>query len=315
MDGGDGDMNRFEWRARHVPIGLAALVAIGVAVIVARDHQASDGAHRSSHASQKPAAVPAPATRQRISAGIATIATPLDRATPSADTIPRYLKLANCAKFARMRTFAHELKADPHSWLNDDAARARLGEDALKEIEQSFAFIEKQRALCEPMRDLTSDDALILYEAALAAADAGDAQAAQCFALAVWPAGFQGDAASRRIYGLYASNVHRIAEAQVRAGNWKMVEILSKAHNTLSQGPMAVAIPADPATGYGYQMLMMLGTRSDDEELVREQALLDMLVGRTTPGQRAERSRWATETYAKSFRDRPFHRSDVICDY
>jgi hypothetical protein len=227
--------------------------------------------------------------------------------------IARYRQLATCAKYERLRGFARDLKSDPHSFLNYEPARAQLSAEDLLGLEQSLAFVETQARVCEPVAPRTLTSIASIYEAALAAAKAGDLAAARCFTLAPWPTTVEGELPAPRIRELYIANVHEVVDGSVKAGDWTMIEMMVSAHTDLSHDTLRpLAFATDPARAYGYQQLLVRGTSGAERE--RERRWLEQFGADIAPNVRNAQERWAADTYARYFKGRPFKRSAPACD-
>jgi hypothetical protein len=161
-----------------------------------------------------------------------------------------------------------------------------------------------------PPRSL--ETVVAIYTSALAAADIGDAKAAECFVTARWRTDFGDDFPPAQLRELYAANVHRVIETQLQAGNWDIVEFLASAHMPRKHGLVQFVFPDDAVKSYRYWKLIALSAKGD--QLERVTSFLSHLESKTTPEERATQAKLAAETHAKQFLGRPYVRDDLLCD-
>jgi hypothetical protein len=190
--------------------------------------------------------------------------------------------------------------------------------DRLAMIEAAFKYVDETVPGCSGMARGVLDGSM--YPLALRAADAGDADAAMCYASGSYavPAELLANPAWRADF---ARNANRLFERGVEQGDWRFVVL---AQIAIPAGPtdwklqlprtpldathqqlfMLLAPQGDRARAYRYARLYALGADGADEASGRA-ARADAIGKKLDASTREQADAWANATYARAFRSRP----------
>jgi undecaprenyl-diphosphatase len=268
-----------------------------------------------------------------VYAGAASPIGAAQAATPAASApqdIARFREAKLCVQAAMYRNRSED-ESDENPVASADDPNFSPEERAYqhRELRAIDETQERARVAC-PKSDAGALDGSI-YELALRAADAGDRQAASCYASGAFPI-------PQKLWDEPAfqaqlrENTQRLLDRGVQAGDWSMVGLaalrysprrrpfhhqqISPAEPVGDQAMMSLFDTAgDVERAYRVTWLMKLGTghgmgRWGDE------GYLNWLGKQLTEEQRKAGQAWAEETMARSFSNRPYNWTDMEpCPY
>ncbi|HEY9111978.1 MAG TPA: hypothetical protein VIM92_09420, partial [Rhodanobacteraceae bacterium] len=143
-----------------------------------------------------------------------------------------------------------------------------------------------------------------IYQAALQAARAGDADATACLLVAPWEAPDLKPDQGRE----YAREVMQLAADGLRQGKWNVALAMGfiyapwRVDGVGSHvGYQGFLKTPDPVKELQYSELIRLGTPDNSPEAVSLDRGLSMMRGRLSPAQQAVAEQWAEKTYASYF--------------
>lgn len=97
----------------------------------------------------------------------------------------------------------------------------------------------------------------------------------------------------------YRSNASALIEAGLKAGDWRVVDLLQQAYEPGSQSLLAGLVGADPAQHYRYLKLYRLG--AEQHRIARLDQQLAAVASNLTSAQLAEANDWAQRTLQENF--------------
>ena len=213
--------------------------------------------------------------------------------------------LSECLHVARLNTaFRADIK-DKNSFLNNPGGFQLSAEEQTKkldEIQKELDEIQRTGVLCGSSPGDFNDGRI--YQAALQAARAGDADATACLMVAPWEAPDVKPGQGRE----YAREVMRLAANGLRQGNWNVASAMLFIYASWSVdgidshvGYQGFLKTPDPVKELQYSELIRLGTPDNSPEAVGLDRGLSMMRGRLSLAQQAVAERWAEKTYANYF--------------
>jgi hypothetical protein len=190
--------------------------------------------------------------------------------------------------------------------------------ERLAMIEAAFKYVDETVPGCSGMARGVLDGSM--YSLALRAADAGDADAAMCYASGSYavPAELLRNPAWR---AEFVRNANRLFERGVEQGDWRFVVL---AQIAIPAGPThwKLQLPRTPLDATHQQLFMLLAPQGDRERAYRyarlyalgadganeasgRAARADAIGSKLDAATRGQADAWAHATYARAFRSRP----------
>lgn len=197
------------------------------------------------------------------------------------------------SEWSTMRN-AGELTEHKTEGLN--AAQLRTYQALLESAEIRQRDLEEGRTLCAGV----GDEILDTLNANLAqAARLGDADARACY-LSRGPLYDQrGLLKQPAALGAYRREATALIETGLKAGDWRVVDLLQSAYEPGAQSLLAGLVGADVYSHYRYLKLYRLGAESFRAAQIDRQ--LALAAANLSPAQRAEADEWAQTTLRENF--------------
>jgi hypothetical protein len=213
--------------------------------------------------------------------------------------------LSECLHVSRLdAAFKADIK-DKNSFLNNPGSFGFSAKEQTRDldvIQQELDEIQRADVLCRNLPDGFNDGRI--YQAALQAARAGDADATACLLVAPWEAPELKPGQGRE----YAHEVMQLAETGLQQGNWKVASAMRFIYAPWHVdgvgshvGYQGFLKTPDPVKELQYSELIRLGTPDNSPEAVSLDRGLSMMRGRLSPAQQAVAEQWAEKTYASYF--------------
>lgn len=214
--------------------------------------------------------------------------------------------LSECLHVSRLNAaFRADIK-DKSSFLNNPGGFQLNAKEQTKDldvIQKELDKIQRADVLCGNLPDDFNDGRI--YQAALRAARAGDADATACLLVAPY------DAAPRLTPEQgrgYATEVMRLAEDGLHQGNWNIASAMRFIYASWSVDDVGSHVgyqgflkTPDPVKELQYSELIRLGTLDNTPEAVSLDRGLSIMRSKMSLAQRAAADHWAQETYASYF--------------
>lgn len=213
--------------------------------------------------------------------------------------------LSECLHVSRLdAAFRAEVK-DKNSFLNNPGGSPLSTKQKTKDldvIKKELDEIRRTEVLCGNLPGDFNDGRI--YQVALQAARAGDADATACLLMAPYDTRRPTPDEGRE----YATEVMRLAEDGLGEGNWNVASAMRFIYATWSvdgtgshAGYQGFLKTPDPVKELQYSELIRLGTPDNSPEAVSLDRGLSMMRSRLSPAQQAVAERWAEKTYASYF--------------
>lgn len=213
--------------------------------------------------------------------------------------------LSECLRVTRMQALFQADIKDKNSFLNNPGGLHFSGKEQTRDldvIQKELDEIQRADVLCGNLPDDFNDGRI--YQAALRAAHAGDANATACLLIAPYDTPRPTPEQGRE----YAAEVMQLAEDGLRQGNWNVAQAMTFIYSSMSYDGMASHLGyqgflkrLDPVKELQYSELIRLGTPGNTPEAAGLDRRLSMLRNTMTLAQQAAADRWAQETYARYF--------------
>lgn len=228
--------------------------------------------------------------------------------------------LSECLHVSRLDTvFRADIK-DKNSFLNNPGGSplsAKQQTEDLDVIQNELNEIQHADVLCGNLPDDFNDGRI--YQAALQAARAGDADATACLLMAPYdsprPTPEQGQE--------YATEVMRLAANGLHQGNWNIASAMRFIYASWSVDDIGSHVgyqgflkTPDPVKELQYSELIRLGTLDNTPEAVSLDRGLSMMRSTLSPAQQGVAEQWAEKTYASYFLHSGFVNPEAFpCNY
>lgn len=226
--------------------------------------------------------------------------------------------LSECLHASRLdAAFRADIK-DKNSFLNNPGGSQLSAQEQTKkldEIQKELDKIQRADVLCRNLPDDFNDGRI--YQAALQAARAGDADATACLLMAPYNTPRPTPEQGRE----YAAEVMRLAEDGLHQGNWNVALAMPFIYSYWigDAGPFGYfgfLIQPDPVKELQYSELIRLGTPDDTPVAASLDRRLSILRSKMSLAQQAAADRWAQETYASYFLHSGFVNPEAYpCNY
>jgi undecaprenyl-diphosphatase len=272
-------------------------------------------AQAQSAATMTPAA-PAPAAVRAANLPLGAVAsaasgTDADEAARAQD-IARFRAAKLCVQAAMIRPQLHGATLETFVVPPDNPNFSAADRQAqLSETKAMFDLLDRADVECPHESAQVLDGSI--YDLALRAADAGDLQAASCYAWGAFP--IPPKVWDRpEFQARFRENVDRLVEQGVRSGSWPLAIIGMGRNNprrhswrhvpltsTSELGYMAVMSAfetGDAGRAYGFAWLRKLGAKGE----FTDEAFLDNLGKQLSERQRIDSISWAEQTWARNFK-------------
>jgi hypothetical protein len=209
-----------------------------------------------------------------------------------------YRDLRTCAELDNLEWF---LARAADETLDDkiDGTNAQALENyrvQLEAVESRKQVMQKTRRLCDGLdRDMLESQLTSLQKAALL----GEVHARACY-LSKGPT-YDNRGLTRHPEWLqeYRTNVKSMIDAGLKAGDWKVVDIVRRAYEPGSDGMLAGVLGSDPIEYYRYLKLYRLGADDGGSSTLDRQ--LAAAAARIKPEQRADADIWAQDKFRQTF--------------
>lgn len=228
--------------------------------------------------------------------------------------------LSECLRVSRLAAAFRADVKDKNSFLNNPGGSPLSAKEQTKDldvIQEELDEIQRADVLCRNLPDEFNDGRI--YQAALQAARAGDADATACLLVAPWETPDLKPGQGRE----YAREVMQLAETGLRQGDWKVASAMRFIYASWSVDGMGAHAgyqgflrTPDPVKELQYSELIRLGTPDDNPEAVGLDRGLSMMRSRLSPAQQDVAERWADKTYASYFLHSGFVNPEAFpCNY
>lgn len=227
------------------------------------------------------------------------------RAGDAKAAIRLFENLSECLHVSRLdAAFRADIK-DKNSFLNNPGGFQLSAKEQTKDlnvIQKELDEIQRADVLCRNLPDDFNDGRI--YQAALQAARAGDADATACLLMAPYDSPRPTPKQGRE----YTAEVMRLAEDGLHQGNWNIASAMRFIYaswyvdGTGSHvGYQGFLKTPDPVKELQYSELIRLGTLDNTPEAASLDRGLSMMRSTLSPAQQAAADRWAQKTYASYF--------------
>lgn len=181
-------------------------------------------------------------------------------------------------------------------------AQLRTYQKLLDSAELRQQGVRQDQALCEGVSDEMLGN---LVESMAQAAKLGDEEARACYLGSGPLSDMRNMVQHPESLRNYRSNASALIEAGLKAGDWRVVDLLQQAYEPGSQSLLAGLVGADPVQHYRYLKLYRLG--AEQHRAARLDQQLAVAASNLTSGQLTEADAWAQQTLRSNFEGNSTH--------